>query len=114
MENQYYISKEQFLTLKAKWKESNNHSASDMIVYNILRSKPADHGFVAKRKNIQGNNEWHAFNEALWYASYTKKMRDPVTKFFVIDIEATNAEFKAKYGIDRPSDFADKFQGLKK
>ena len=114
MENQYYISKEQFLTLKAKWKESNHHSAADMIIYNILRSKPADNGFAPKTKNIQGNNEWYAFNGALWTASRVKMMRDPITRSFGTDIESTNAEFKKKFGIDRPADLSEKFQGLKK
>jgi hypothetical protein len=114
MENQYYISKEQFLTLKAKWKESNHHSAADMIIYNILRSKPADNGFAPKTKNIQGNNEWYAFNGALWTASRVNVKRIPGTYRMETDVEATNAEFKKKFGIDRPADLSEKFQGLKK
>jgi len=117
MEKQYYISKEQFLALKAKWKESAYHSASDMIIYNILRSKPADNGFAPKTKNIQGINEWYAFNEALWNANYQMKpchKRDPITRMPTIVEGQMEKEFKARYGIEPPADFADKLKDLKK
>jgi hypothetical protein len=68
MENkakEYYISREQYLTLKAKWAENNNHPAWQHIIYNILRNKPIDSGFTEKKKAIQCNDPWWGFNSAL-------------------------------------------------
>jgi len=117
MEKQYYISKEQFLTLKAKWKESSYHSAADHIIYNILRSKPADNGFIPKKLHIQGDNEWYAFNEALWNANHQLKpcyKRDWVLKTSTLIEGQMEKEFKTHYGIEPPADLADKLKDLKK
>jgi hypothetical protein len=65
MENQFNLTKEQYLTVLATWRAKKEHDASDIILYNILRTKPADRGFIAKSKKIQGDDPWFAYNNAL-------------------------------------------------
>jgi|JI10StandDraft_1071094.scaffolds.fasta_scaffold55820_4 hypothetical protein len=90
MEKEYFISKEEFLSAKAKWASSDYHTASNHIIYNALRSKPLDHGFHQKTKNIQGNDAWYAFKEAKRGAWWFARKAPP---------EA----FKLMFGIDRPA-----------
>lgn len=99
MEKQYYISKEQFAELITAWKKNEQHSASQHIIYNILRSKPADLGFSPRGKNIQGNNPWYSFNESVTNARWICR-------------DATY--FKSIFGIDVPSDLEEKLKGLRK
>ena len=40
------LTKEQYLAIKAAWGQRKNHDATDHIIYNILRSLPADRGFT--------------------------------------------------------------------
>lgn len=115
MEKEYYISKEQFITLKNKWKEHNHHTAADIIIYNVLRSKPADNGFVARTKNIQSNDEWYAFHEALRDAIGDCS---PGRKWdggkYVIDTERYLERFKEHFGIAMPAGITDKLKEAKK
>ena len=129
MEKEFYITKEQFVALKEAWKSKASHSASEMIIYNLLRSKPIDNGFCPKTKNIQGGNEWYAFNNATRTA---KRFCEPrrvrvdnpnglvniltghIHRMWVDDLESTQAEFKEKYNIDMPSDIIFKFEGALK
>lgn len=121
MEKQYYISKEQFLALKEAWKQKSHHSAKEMIIYNILRSKPADNGFVPKTKNIQGNDEWYAFNQARFSATTMciaarTYVKAPGAKFgaWVDDMDLTLKLFKQNFGIDLPEDLAAKIRESRK
>lgn len=97
MEKTYYISKEQFITLTEAWKQKEYHSATEHIIYNVLRSKPSDLGFTKKTKNIQGNDPWYGYNTALWYVGRFLK----------------HVNFKEKFGIDMPEDLASKLGGSK-
>lgn len=129
MEKEFYITKEEFVALKEAWKAKADHSAPEIIIYNILRSKPVDNGFVPKTKNIQGRNEWYAFNEALYYAkSYCAPARlsveDPqglISRLtgkrankWISDIEPTKKKFKDRFGIDMPEDIIAALGGAKK
>ena len=99
MEKQYYISKEQFETAKATWKSNQKtHSAWEHIIYNILRSKDMRNGFCAKTKNIQANDSWFRYNDALrtarWYCNPKRNL----------DI------FKKRFGIEMPQDLSDRLK----
>jgi hypothetical protein len=65
MEQQYYISKEQFTALTAAWRSRKDHTAAEHIIYNVLRGKPAKQGFKQREKHVQGNDPWYAFSCAL-------------------------------------------------
>lgn len=69
MEKSYLISKEDFFQLKEDWKKENR-TASEMIMYNILRSKDPKSGFTQKTKNIQGNDPWFGWNSAVRYIKW--------------------------------------------
>lgn len=129
MEKEYYITKEQFIALKEAWNQKQSHSASEMIIYNILRSKPADNGFCQKTKNIQGCDEWYAFNQARYAAENFCSpdhimVEDPTAplnritgrpgKKWIFDIEPALKRFKAKYGLDMPEDIESKIKESKK
>ena len=129
MENQYYISKEQYLAIKAAWKIKSSHTASEMVIYNILRSKPVDNGFCEKTKNIQGCDEWHGFNSALYTANKFCSpdhilVEDPTVpvnritgrlgKKWVFDNEPTLKRFIEKYGIDMPECISNKISESRK
>lgn len=124
MEKEFYITKEQFIALKEAWKKRSYHSAKDVIIYNILRSKPADNGFCPKTKNIQGNNEWYAFNTATYSAGtfcsphrkYAKVI-DPkwgLVSRWIDDPGKAEEEFKATFGIEMPEDIKTKISESKK
>lgn len=121
MEKQYYISKEQFLALKEAWKKIAHPTASDMIIYNILRSKPADNGFSPKTKNIQANDEWRGFNAARYSANSFISMRrvygplpGATYKGFMDAPGKAEEEFKLRFGIELPKDLKNKIQEAKK
>jgi len=99
MEKQYYISKEQFETAKATWKSNQKtHSAWEHIIYNILRSKKPSTGFCEKTKAIQGNNLWHAYDNAFREAKWHCSPRGNVTLF------------KERFGIEMPQDLSDRLK----
>lgn len=89
MENTFNFTKDQYLLAKETWAQTKAHSASDHIIYNILRSKPIDYGFTIKTKNIQGNDPWFEFNKAYFMARWTLQ-RNPEL-------------FKIKFGFDLPT-----------
>lgn len=112
MEKTFYITKEQFADLSATWKARKAHTVDQHIIYNILRSKPADHGFEMKHKKIAHmlttGECWKAFNAALTEAKWSitpKQFGEPGQHL---------KNFKATFGFDMPSDLASKFDGLKK
>ena len=115
MEKTYFITREDFINLKTAWKSQAEHSASDMVIYNVLRSKPAASGFVPKTKNIQGNDPWHAFNTAKSDAHYiTTRTRVYIKsddakygRWEDLSPEDHNKKFKEKWGIDLPMGLAD-------
>lgn len=63
MTQNYIITREQFLIVKETWAKQKSHSASEHIIYNALRSKPLDLGFVERKSNIQGCDSWYGFKE---------------------------------------------------
>ena len=111
MEKTYFISREDFITLKATWGATLSHSAVDMVFYNVLRSKPAVSGFVPKTKNVQSNDPWHAFNTAKSYAAfYINRTRvwNQVSRYWMdLSKEQRAEKFKAKWGIDLPEGLAE-------
>lgn len=123
MEKTYFISREDFINLKAAWKRIPAHTAADMVIYNVLRSKSAASGFVPKTKNIQGNDAWWAFISAK-SAARAIVMRSrrsiktehisaisgkPMIRIKWEDVPADehNEMLKAKWGIDLPVGLAD-------
>ena len=116
MEKQFNITKEQYLTMLATWRATKAHDAADQILYNILRTKPADRGFTEKTKNIQGNDPWFAYHNALYLASKRISLANPypMRESSQAAIESRKAAFKQTFGIDIPEGIADKFEGTKK
>jgi len=114
MEKTYYISKEDFITLKAAWKVIPTPSAADMVIYNILRSKPGVNGFVPRAKRDQYDNEWIAFDHAKFFAhrfvcfKSKTRMWDVVNHYWTeFSVKGHNDIFKTRYGIDLPEGLAD-------
>jgi hypothetical protein len=116
MENQFYITKDQYLTMLSTWRAKKEHDAADQILYNILRTKPADRGFTAKGKSIQGNDPWYAYNNALSIAKSRTSLYNPypLNQAMPAKIEARKAAFKQTFGFDIPADIAAKLDGAKK
>lgn len=56
MQKQYLISKEQYQAMRAAFKAQKSHSAADHLIYNILRSYPADRGFTPISNSNKLNN----------------------------------------------------------
>lgn len=109
MEKNYYLTQDQFNTLKTTWK-AKTRVAYEHIMYNVLRDKPADSGFCVKTKNIQGNDPWFGFNSALRWAkrlcrtdlpSWQKRSEEDVKKWF-----------KDRFGFDMPSTFMTKIMNI--
>lgn len=101
-ENTYMLSKEEFLKLKAHWsKTCRNRTSAEMLIYNLLRSKPARNGFAAKTKGVQSNNPWQAFYLAKAAAHY---------QVFRMKKYGT---FEEKFGIQIPDGFEEMIVGCK-
>lgn len=111
----YSLSKEDYQTLKAHWsKNYRGYRSCEMVIYNLLRDKPAKNGFVEKKKNIQGNDPWFGLRKALSNAIFSAS--DPYSKFywctrrneitekeFYANVKKElNDKFRAKFGIDLP------------
>lgn len=122
MEKQFYISKEQYAALIAAWKSRKAHSSMEHIIYNLLRSKPAKLGFVERKNNIQGNNSWYAYNEALKSAKILCSTKNPWAQCKDTPhsrsyesgearIKENQKRFKETFGIDMPADFMDQLTG---
>ena len=123
MENQFNITKEQYLTMRSTWAAKKEHDAADIILYNILRTKPADRGFSAKGKNIQGNDPWFAYHTALYYA---RKRVYPVNPFTYNPkfpgswnrgeeaIKNNKEHFLCTFGFEIPEALHDKLNGANK
>ena len=73
--------------LKAAWVSKSEHTASEHIIYNLLRGKDAKRGFNQRLTSIQGNDPWYAFNLAKRSAWH---------------IANANADFEKRFGIARP------------
>jgi hypothetical protein len=116
MEKQFNITKEQYLTMLTTWRATKAHDAADQILYNILRTKPADRGFIAKSKHIQGNDPWFAYHNALFLARRRISLANPypMRESSQSAIDARKAAFKQTFGFDIPEGIADKLEGAKK
>lgn len=130
MEKTHYISREDYINVKAAWKlRHSGESAVGMVIYNVLRSKPAASGFVPKTKNVQGNDEWYAFNQAMFLAERFCSpdhvmVEDPSAppnritgkpgKKWVYVIEPALKRFKERFGIDRPEGLLDALKASEK
>jgi hypothetical protein len=109
MEKTFYVNKENYEALITTWKSKKEHSSSDHVIYNILRCKPADHGFTVKQQNILAHDPWYGFNHAVVEAKWLATVRSH---------EQGNASrlkhFKDTFGFDMPSDLYDKLQAVSK
>ena len=116
MEKQFNITKDQYLTMLATWRAKKEHDAADQILYNILRTKPTDRGFTAKGKNIQGNDPWYAYHNALNIARRRISLVNPypLRESSQQAVEARKAAFKQTFGFEAPEDIAAKLEGAKK
>ena len=119
MEKTYFITKEQYLAVKQAWAARSNHSAADIIIYNALRSKPLRNGFVERLKNIQGNDTWYSYKEALKNAQRQCSTTNPWAQYGAGNasyergeerIKATKSAFQKAFGIDIPEGFMDQLK----
>jgi hypothetical protein len=97
MEKNFLVSREEYLVAKATWKNKANPVASEMIIYNVIRGKDKKNGFCEKKKHIQGNDPWFAYNEALFRA-----------KIFIKRL--TPGQFKASFGIEPTPEILELFK----
>lgn len=124
MENkakEYYITREQYLALKAAWAAKPTHMHWEILLYNILRSKPIDHGFSEKKKAIQCGDSWFGFNNALSYARhYAIKTKCPweagssSAERWQKRMEENKLKLLSIFGIEMPEDIATKLEGQRK
>ena len=122
MEKTYFISREDFIKLKAAWKIIPAPTAADMVIYNVLRSFPGVRGFVPKTK-VEKSQEWRAFIDAKYTAyvivkrsrKYTRTEhistltghKHLICKWEDMSTEEHKELFKTKWGIDLPDGLAD-------
>lgn len=68
------LTKEQFITVKTTWKLEKEHTVHEHIIYNILRGKSADEGFVPLtdwgRLHASQNNPWFNYDNAILELRY--------------------------------------------
>lgn len=102
---EHYISHDDFITLSNIWKRNKEHTAQELIIYNILRGKPADSGFAIKTKNIQGNDPWYGFNEPLRQLRW-KYFRYLKGAYYASSKASCHAAFYDCFGIEVPETLA--------
>ena len=124
MEKTYFITREDYLKLKAAWKklaDAKNIKPADIIIYNMLRGKAPVNGFTATApgsKHERANDPWYAFEEAkkaalsklpnghsvkLTMKWYPAKAEDYLAK--------VKAAFIERYGIEAPEELNEKLCG---
>lgn len=113
MEKQFNITKDQYIAMLSTWRAKKEHDAPDQILYNILRTKPADRGFTAKTKNIQGNDPWYAYHSALYLARKRVSLVNPYSlrELSQSAIDARKVAFKQTFGFDLPDSLLAKMEG---
>lgn len=100
------LSKEQYLLMKETWASTKEHSAAQIIIYNVLRGFTPSRGFTpltARKVTSRSNDKWDGFNKARYaaelatLATIPMYLRDAKLKAY---LEATTGKFKATFGID--------------
>jgi len=75
----FIINKEEYLSVKAAWKQTPNHTATDHIFYNALRGHNLKRGFnpiQAERKLSNGMIQWNSYKNERFNARW--ELRDSV------------------------------------
>ena len=69
------LNKEQYIAVIKTWKSTKEHTIEEHIIYNVLRGKESDLGFIALtdygRLNASSNDPWFAYNNAAKAVKYT-------------------------------------------
>ena len=108
MEKQYYITREQYLSLKAAWNKLATEKAitpQDIFTYNILRSRLPTRGFSpASGGHIRCNDPWYAFNtsKSISHASAVGGESSPEYT------ERKAKRFSERFGMQCPEDLRQK------
>lgn len=90
----YTLSKQEFLQFQSAFRaraKAGSISSPDMVLYNIVRGKPANHGFTAitnTRKLQNGADRWEGYKQAKYFATYR------------LQGQAKNKHFKDLYNIE--------------
>jgi len=106
----FIITKEQYLAAKTAWKSNKEHSAAELLTYNLLRGFPLERGFTpfkeTNKNKIDSNNcdRWNGFNQALYTARNSVSFRETSDEFFL-----------KKYGREQKHSvsFFDKIRGVR-
>lgn len=101
-----FLSKEQYLTTKETWASTKYHSASDTIIYNVLRSLSPSRGFTPltdRKISSRSNDRWDGFNKALGTAKYAtspRRFTRDSDSSYANGIALAESKFKAIFGIE--------------
>ena len=113
--NTFTITKEQYVALIAAWKQKEQHSAAELVIYNLLRGKSVFNGFKPRGKNVQGNNPWFALDSAIhsasrlmncdYYTQYVQRYEHNELQALYVQrskdaIKQTHEQFVNTFGID--------------
>lgn len=105
------LNKEQYITVKTTWKKVKEHTVHEHIIYNVLRGKDADEGFVALtdwgRLNASDNNPWFNYDNAVREIHYQLNAKR-------YNYENTVKHYSDVFGIDlTPELVAEVLQAIK-
>jgi hypothetical protein len=115
-----FLSKEQYLLMKATWASTKCHSAADIIIYNVLRSFVPSRGFTPltdRKVTSRSNDKWDGFNKALWGAkakTSATKGKYQTEEHFKAQNEVALKNFSTTFGIDLTSDIAEAIKEVSK
>lgn len=121
MEKTYFLNREQYLNLKAAWKnlsDSKQITPGDVVIYNVLRGKPIANGFskTTNPNHIQRNNEWNGFVQAkeaalnnlpecsssTYWLRTARKITEDTKAHYERANEKLRINFERKFGIEIP------------
>lgn len=85
----FFKSKEDYLNFRKTWAKDKHHSSQDIIIYNLLRGKPANNGFTPITKTVKlanGCRPNQAYEAALYGVKYwARNVKDPYLGYLGIE-----------------------------
>jgi hypothetical protein len=122
----YIIEKDQLASVLAAWKQPKSHTASQHVIYNVLRGYEPKRGFTPitrPTKLANGAEQWFGYDMAIFTARWElREINNKMGRFSteaqaLIRASAENDRIKAtntKYGIEITSELRTKLLELLK
>lgn len=92
------LNKEQYIAVLNTWKQKEEHTVQEHILYNVLRGKDSSDGFIA----LTDTGRLHASQDDPWYAhnSSVRELKYQLTITNEHWFELKTKQYSAEFGIE--------------